>query len=191
MSFGLTATLVSIVTILLGLAATRDLELRPFRWLKIALTLPIVLYLTFVFRNELERVTGYFAIFSFAILAVIWKSSMAHFGSLAVGRLIYGDMTRPTGIQADFSGPKALRKHGDLAEAIALAQQELEKEPHSYEGLLLLADLYLEADEQPRALKTMEKLLGNADLTKEQRDLVQARKEKIEEWELLARLNQR
>jgi hypothetical protein len=189
MNFGVIAVLVSIGTVLAGIAATHPHELRPHRWLKIVLSLPIVLLITSEFY-QLSQIGGYFAIWGFAILAFIWKSPMAHLGSLCVHRLIYGDMNRPTGVQPDFFGPKALRKHGDIKEAIHLCEQELAKEPLSYEGLLLLSELLLEDGKPERALKALESL-GNAPLSDAQRKEVCARRDRIEQKRLVAELNAR
>ena len=188
MKFGLIAVLVCIGTVLVGIAATHPHELRPHRWLKIILSLPIVVLIASEFY-QLSQIGGYFAVFGFAILAFIWKSPLAHLGMLGVHRLIYGDMNRHTGVQPDFFGPKALRKHGDIKEAIQLTERELEKDPLNYEGLLLLSELYQEGHHSGQALRPLTKLLNEAKLSREQREAVQSRQQRIEELRLVAELN--
>jgi len=188
MSFGPTAVIVCLATIVAGLGATHPEELRPHRWLKIVLSLPIMVLITAQFY-QLDQIGGYFAIWGFAILAFIWKSPLAHFGSLCVHRLIYGNMNQPTGVQPDFFGPKALRKHGDIKEALGLCKQELDKDPLNYEGLLLLSELCLESCDSVAALAPLKKLLNHGSLSSEQREAVRARQETIQESILVAELN--
>lgn len=190
MSFGASAVIACLVTIAAGLAATHPHELRDFRWLKIALSLPIVVLVVSVFQ-DLGPVRGYFAMFGLGILGFIWKTPIAHFFSFVFMRLIVGDWHRPTGVRAEFGGPKALLKHGDLPDALKLALQELDKEPLSYEGLLLLADIHEAMEQPPKAMAALQQLLNKPGLSADQRSMVSARIQKMEERRLIAALNER
>ena len=190
MSFGAIAVIVCLVTVLAGIAATHPLELREHRWLKIALSLPLVVLIAATF-HELAPVRGYFAMFSIGILGFIWKSPMAHLCSGGFLRLITGNMNQTSGIRAELAGPKALLKHGDLTDALAVTLRELEKDPLNYEGLLLLADTHEALDQPGPAARALEKLLRRPGLTADQRKMVRSRREKIEERQLVTTLNRR
>jgi hypothetical protein len=190
MSFGAVAVVVCVVTVLLGILATHPLELREHRWLKIALSLPIVVLIASVF-DQITVVGGYFAMFGIGVLGFIWKSPIAHLYAAGFCRLIYGDMNRNTGIRPNFHGPKALRSHGDLDDAIALTLAELEKDPHNYEGLLLLSELYEQSQGDRAAIPPLHSLLQKARLTNEQRAFIRARIEKLNERLIVAELNAR
>lgn len=168
-------------TVGLGLAATYPLELRRNRWWRIIFSIPVVVLIASVFY-ELS-ILGYFALWGFAILGFIWMGPMAHFGSVVLQRLLYGDFQRMSGVVADFGGAKALRKHGDLEDALRHTLAELEKEPSHYEGLLLLIGLYHDQREGAKALEAVQRLFGHAQLTQEQRRFVwQLRKELAQEY---------
>ncbi|HTG44490.1 MAG TPA: hypothetical protein VK633_08155 [Verrucomicrobiae bacterium] len=175
---------------ILGLAITHPEELRSFRWLKIALSFPIVLLLVSVFR-ELNVLSGFFGLWGIPLLALIWKSPFAHFASLCVGRLITGDLNQPTGIQANFAGAKALRQHRDLQEALHHTRAELEKDPFNYEGLLLLSEIQEELSSLDQSIHPLGKLLTKPGLTAEQRNHVLKRKGLLEERILVEELNAR
>src|SRR5688500_13810505 len=142
MSFGAIAIIACLVTTVLGIAATHPHELREHRWLKIILSFPPVLIISSA-GYATSAANAYFAAFSFAILAFIWKSPLAHFFSLVFMRMLTGDLNRPTGIRAEFGAAKSLHKHGDIDDAFLHTRRELEKDPFSYEGLLLLAQLHI------------------------------------------------
>lgn len=190
MSFEAAAFIACLVTIAAGLAATHPEELRPFRWLKIALSLPIVVLVVSVF-HELGPIRGYFAMFGIGVLGFIWKSPIAHFLSFGFTRLIVGDWQRPTGVRCELAGPRALFKRGDLPDALRLLLQELDKDPFNYEGLLLLADLHEAMDRPTEAAKPLEKLLNKPGLSADQTSMVSARLRTIQDRLLVAALNQR
>jgi hypothetical protein len=188
MSFAAAATIACLVTIVAGIAATHHLELREHRWLKIALSLPLVVLITSVF-HQLHAVSGYFAMWSIGILAFIWKSPIAHFFTFGFTKLIHGNPNQASGIRAEIAGPRALFKHGDLEEALRLTLQELEKEEFNYDGLLLLADIHEAMNQPAKATEALTKLLRRRGLTANQRKMIRARTAKIEEKILIATLN--
>ena len=190
MSFAAAATLACFATVAAGLAATQHHELRAFRWLKIAVSLPLVVLIASVF-DEMSGAGGWFALWPVALLGFIWKSPLAHLASAGVSRLIYGDLNRSTGIRAEFGGPKALLQHGDLEDALRVTLQELEKEPRNYEGGLLLSEIHQAMDQPKLAAKALERLLGSGGLTADQKHTVSARLAGIEDRLLIAALNQR
>jgi hypothetical protein len=190
MSFGGTAVVVCLTTILLGIAATHPLELRNHRWLRIILSLPVVVLIGSVFF-ELSPIRGYFAMWFIAVLAFIWAGPLSHHASAGFVRLIHGDGGRNTGIIANFGAAKAFRKHGEIVEAIALTESELEKEPTSYEGLVLLSELLEGAHHYSLAIAPLEKLLIQAALTPQQRERISTRKQSLEDRILVEKLNAR
>jgi hypothetical protein len=187
---GATALMACLATIVAGLAVTQHPELRCHRWLKIALSIPIVLLIVSAFQ-ELGPVRGYFAMFGLGVLAFVWKGPMGHFLSFLFVRLLVGDWQRPTGVQVELGGVRALKKHREFSEALALLTQELDKDPLDHEGLLLLGEL-LEALQQPAAAaKALQKLLNKPGLSADQRSMVSARLRRVEERQLIGSLNQR
>ena len=180
MSFEATALVACLVVTGLGLAATHVEELRPFRWLKIVLSMPPVLAIASAI-HQLTEASGYFAAFCLGILGFIWKAPVAHFGSFIFMQLINGDFNRPSGIRAEFGAAKRLHFHGDLDDALRVTRQELEKDPFNYEGLLLLAQLYIDTDAPDRALQTIDLLVANTPLTAEQNEAVTATRKSLVE----------
>jgi tetratricopeptide (TPR) repeat protein len=106
-------------------------------------------------------------------------------------RLIVGDWHRPTGVRVELGGARALKKHGEFAEALLLLKQELEKDPLDREGLLLLAELHDALQQPVEAMKALQKLLNNPGLSADQIGMVSERIRRIEERQLIASLNQR
>ena len=186
MTYWATATVGCLLTVGLGLAATHPEEAREGRWWKIVLSLPPVLVIASAL-HELSGINGYFAAFSFGILGFIWKSPIAHYGSLAFLRLLNGDMNRPTGIRAEFGAARRLHLHGDLDDALKHTRQELEKEPYHYEGLLLLAQIYIDLDKPDRALATLDTLLAHTPLTAAQHQAVTSTRQSLQSSLALAK----
>jgi hypothetical protein len=186
MSFWVTAAIACGVTLGLGLAVTQQEEVREGRWWKVGFSMPPVLVIASAL-HEMNAINAYFGAFSFGILGFIWKSPIAHYGSIAFMRMLNGDMNRPTGIRAEFGAAKAFHKHGELDEALAHTKRELEKEPYSYEGLLLLAQLYVDLDQPEKALKTLDTLLEHTPLTAEQRTAVTETRRSLEKSLVMAK----
>lgn len=175
--------------IVAGLALTQPEELRRDRWLKILLSIPVVIIITAGFYH-LSAITGIFALFFTAVFAFIWKSPFAHFLAIGVSKIIFEGNSR-TGIHADIPGARALARHGDLDQAIAHLEAELEKEPFHYEGLLLLADGYKQRRQPERARKALLKLLKSPDLNADQQMLVEKELASLQNFVLLNQLNSR
>lgn len=187
MSFEATALIACLVTIALGTLATQPEELREYRWLKVAASMPLVLIISWA-STDLNRVNACVAAFSFGALGFIWKAPIAHAGSLLFVRLLHGDMNRTTtGFRAEFGAAKALRKHGDLDDAMRHTRAELEKDPFNYEGLLLLAQLQIDLDQPDRALQTVDLILEKTPLTEDQRRVIVATRKTIEDSLLIAK----
>ena len=186
MNFGAIAFIGCLVTIILGIAATHPEELREHRWLKLLLSMPPVLVIASAL-SELGPINGFFSAFGIALLAFIWKSPLAHFFSLAFMRLLNGDMNRPTGIRAELGAARSLHKHGELDEALRQTKLELDKEPYHYEGLLLLAQIYIDMDKPERASKTLDLILARTPLTDEQRAMIRATRQQVDESVLASR----
>ena len=180
MSAGATALIACLVVAGLGIAATHLEELRPFRWLKIILSMPPTLMIA-ASLHDISSINPFLSAFSFGILALIWKTPIAHFGSFLFMRLINADFNRPSGMRAESGAAKRLHEHGDLDDALRLTREELEKDPYNYEGLLLLAQLYIDTDVPERALQTIDLLLANTPLTADQKAAVTATRKSLVE----------
>ena len=187
MSFWATGLIACVVVVVIGYFATQPEELRDHRRLKIALSIPPVLMITWA-AVELNHANAYFGAFSFAILGFIWKSPIAYAGSLLFVKLLQGDVNRvTTGIRAEFGAAKALHKHGDLEDALRQTKAELEKDPFNYEGLLLLAQIYIDLDQPERALKTVDLILERSILTENQREVIARTRQAVEQSMLVSR----
>jgi len=191
MSFRTTAALACGVTVIAGFLATHPEDLRRHRWLRITVSLPIVVLIASIFY-QLDQVRGYFGLWGMGALGLIWAGPMAYAASWLVHQLIFGDQNRGTsGVRASFAGARALRLHRNLGDAIRLTEAELEKEPESYEGLMLLAELCEETGEHLRAAQALDRLLRNKDLSGEQWRCAFDRREAVGEMLLLQELNMR
>jgi len=183
-----TSTAVAACALMAGVGAmvTQPEELRPFRWLKVFLSFPLVLLFVSAFYDSTVT-SGIFSIFGFAILAFIWKTPMAYFGGFCVSHLIFGGNWK-TGIHADIAGAKALARHGDLDAAIQYLEAELEKEPANYEGVLLLSDGYAQKHQLARSCGLLQKLCNSETLTPEQKIMVEQRKTDLENRMLIEQI---
>lgn len=187
MTFWSASALACLATVVTGAALTHPLELRQYRWVRIVLSLPIVVLVTSIFWR-MGIVNGYFGVMGIAVLAFIWRSPVTHYVSVGAAQLIFGTPNAGGGIRADFGGARALLRHGDVEDAIGQLNRELRKEPLSYEGLVLLTQCYVEKNDLRRALETVNKSLEKSPLTDEQREVVRAHKGQIEEKIALSRL---
>jgi hypothetical protein len=186
MSYWATALIACLVTAAGGLALTYPEELRGGRWLKVVFSMPPVLVIASAL-HQLNHANAYLSAFSFGVLGFIWKSPIAHYGSLAFIRMLHGDLNRPTGIRAEFGAAKALHKHGELDDALLHTKRELEKDPQNYEGLLLLAQIHIDLEKPERALETIDRLLADTPLTEEQRIAVSTTRQSLEDSLALAK----
>lgn len=190
MSYEATAVVACLATLLIGLALTHPEELRPFRHLKIVLSIIPVLLITSLFYH-MDRQSGYFALWSVGFLAIVWKTPLAHYAALGVERLITGDMNRPTGFDADVPGARALYLDGDLEDAIRYLNAELKKEPFHFEGLLLLSEMLEKSHGAKEGIGPLQKLLSGAVLSAEQKAIASDRLRVLEERAIVAELNSR
>ena len=179
MTFWSASALACLATVVTGAALTQPLELREYRWVRIAVSLPIVVLVTSVFWR-MGLVNGYFGLVGIAVLAFIWRSPVTHYASVGIAQMIFGTPNAGGKIRADFGKAKALLRHGEVDEAIGQLNGELQKDPLSYEGLLLLTHCYMEKNDLKRALETVNKSLEKSQLSDEQREVVRTIKEEIE-----------
>jgi hypothetical protein len=191
MTFPATAIVVSSVVSALGFWATHPEELRQGRFLRILVSLPILLFVTGGFYGQLGFQKGAAAVFALAILAFLWSGVLAYYTAGGVGRVVFGNPNARTGVRADFGIPRAFERRGEFDEAIQHTVYELEKEPMSYEGLCLLSSLYEQVSEMDRSLAAMETLLKSAQLTPEQTRVAQARAEQLRDKILIESINAR
>jgi hypothetical protein len=73
--------------------------------------------------------------------------------------------TRTSGYLPDFRAAKIAARDGDLAHAILLAEEQLEKEPKQYEGLMFLGSLYADAGHVQKAIAMMNRIMTNPQTT--------------------------
>jgi hypothetical protein len=69
--------------------------------------------------------------------------------------------TRNSGFLPDFRAAKVFARDGELAHAIVLAEEQLEKDPKQYEGLMFVASLYADAGHVQKAIAMMNRIITN------------------------------
>ena len=77
--------------------------------------------------------------------------------------------TRTSGFLPDYRAAKIAARDGDLAHAIILAEEQLEKDSKQYEGLMLLGSFYADADQIQKAIAMMNRIITNPSATGKQK----------------------
>ncbi|MSU56864.1 MAG: tetratricopeptide repeat protein [Pedosphaera sp.] len=88
--------------------------------------------------------------------------------------------TRTSGFLADYRTAKIAARDGDLPQAIKFAEEQLEKKPKQYEGLMLLASLYADAGHVEKAITMMNRILTNPGATGKQKQTALHEKDNYE-----------
>lgn len=179
------------VTFVIGVLLTQALELREGRWFRIAISLPFTCMVGQAISTPNDTIGGIGAILSLAAIAFLWKDVFAHYIADAVVQSMVGFSKAARGVQMDLQYVKSAQRFGEYERAIELLVEELEKEPYSYEGLLLLSGLNEELKNWAGASAPLGLLLEKGELTGEQREHIVQRKKKLEDTLLVEQLNAR
>jgi tetratricopeptide (TPR) repeat protein len=116
-----------------------------------------------------------------AIIILVVASCIIWFIAKGISAFFFADGHADAGLRAEFRYARSAKREGDLKEAIRLAQQELEKDPKNYEGLLLLAAIYEEMKIPDQAMLQLNAALSHPDVTDAQREFAQAEKDRLEQ----------
>ena len=164
---------VTLVALLVFLGVSQPLEVRSGRWWRIAISLAIVWSISGMFRQGPgPHLIG--AIVLLPVLAFVWMGNLAYFSSkwIVDSLLGFGVSKRSLGgFRPDFRVARSLGRDGRLDEAIQLTQDELTKDPHNFEGLLLLATLYHEKGLFDQAMDQLAIIARNPAATVDQKKI--------------------
>lgn len=150
---------------LLMLGLSHPEELRRGRWVRMALSLPVLLLIQRMFALGLMI----FCIGGVVVFTLIWLNHFTWFGAQAFHRLIHGGPAKGGGsFVPDYRGARSRVEDGDYEQAIEYAQFELAKEPGNFEGLWLLAAIYQEMKKPKEALAQIDLILACPTSTPEQ-----------------------
>jgi tetratricopeptide (TPR) repeat protein len=163
---------------------TQPIDLRPGRWVRIALSM---LPVTFVGQiligaglpgtqiGGMALIIWLFA--NIGVLALLWSGPIASFAAHGVIRLLDPEFHEARLTRADFSSAMKHRNEGEINDALAATRKELEKDPSNYEGLILLAQLYEDLNMPAEALKQVDIILANPNATDAQKEVARAERE--------------
>jgi hypothetical protein len=181
------------LTLILGLAGaavvmlllSRPPELRRWRAVKMWVSLPMLAVAGVIMAinagdpaSAIGQV-GFYAFF-IGIPAIMWAPEMAWHSSRLLSTLLHGDGRAGGGFRPEYHLARHYLKEGDLAEALRHCQEELDKEPNDFEGLLLLAQIWLDRKRPPEAIKALERIIASPLATDEQRATAIAEKQRLE-----------
>jgi hypothetical protein len=181
----------ALLTVFLGLLFTHSVELREGRVKRILYTLPFACWIgnALVLPNAVVR--GIYTFFWLFWIVFLWRDVFAHFLADFLVQGVMGFSKGARGVQMDLQYVKSARRFGEFERALKLLGEELEKEPYSYEALLLQASLNTELKRWKAAGASLEQLLEKSQLTNEQREYVKLEKKRLEEAVLVEQLNAR
>lgn len=159
--------------ILLMLALSQPEELRRGRWVKMTLSMPVLIFLGWLLGfqpgNEataIGNVTFYAG--GVVVFGLIWMRNFTWFGAQAFLRLTHGSGRAGGGFVPDYRAARARVDDGDYDQAIEYVKHELAKEPGNFEGLWLLAAIYQEQKKIPEAVQQLDLILACPTSTPEQ-----------------------
>lgn len=112
---------------------------------------------------------------SFITIGLMWTPLLLEWmgNTISMAGSRHADYGVPEG-PPDFCEARTAFNDGREKEAVALIYRQLEKHPHSYEGRMLLATHYLERKRPKKAVKELEWLKNQPDLTEAQAAAVAA-----------------
>lgn len=140
--------------IVLMFALSHPGELRRGRWLKMAVSLPVLTALGWLFD---QASAGLMMPMAACVIAfgLIWMKNFTWFGGQAFLRLTLGSGKAGGGFVPDYRGARSRVEDGDYEQAIEYVKFELAKEPGNFEGLWLLAAIYQEQKKIPEAMQQL------------------------------------
>jgi len=131
-------------------ALGRAIKSRFDRWFRLTISLPLLL---------LAMQPTFVAPFFIAALAYLWAGRIARLLAGSVTSFIYGHGSQSAGHIPNYKYAREKALDGEHEEAIKLCRWELDKQPDNYEGLILLATIYMETQRPNLALEQVELIL--------------------------------
>lgn len=159
--------------IVLMLALSHPDELRRGRWLKMALSMPVLLFLAWMLGFQPDNRAAAIGNATFygggvVVFGLIWMKNFTWFGGQAFLRLTHGSGKAGGGFVPDYRAARARVDDGDYDQAIEYAKFELAKEPGNFEGLWLLAAIHQELKQIKEASQQLDLILACPTSTPEQ-----------------------
>ena len=157
---------------------TETPEVSAGRGVKISVSLPIVWFIAATVSKPIDLGSSLTAITLALALVFLWRGNVAHLIGHRVARFFYGDGSQSAGHTPEYKFAREKALAGEFEEAIKLCHWELSKQPDNYEGLLLLATIYMERKQPKLALEQIELILKTPHLSDpQQREAMQAKSE--------------
>ncbi len=171
--------------VVLMVALSQPEELRRGRWLKMALSLPLLLFLAWLLNysptgqgDAIGNVTFYAG--GVVTFTLIWMRNFTWFGGQAFLRLTHGSAGQGGGGWVpDYRAARSHVKDGDYEQAIECVQFELAKEPGNFEGRWLLAAIYQELKQPKEAMQQVNAILACPTSTPEQLTTARAAQQQL------------
>lgn len=131
---------IAIAGLAVMLLLSHHVELRPGRYSKIALSIPLLLAETAIVRLPREDMRPLIipAVVILMLLILIWRSNAAFLIACAIMGALNGSTTKLTGFAPDYSYVRRAVKRRDFSGALELIEPEIDKDPAHYEGVCLL-----------------------------------------------------
>lgn len=136
--------------IVLMFALSHPEELRRGRWLKMAISMPVLGFLALMLGFQATNEFGAFGNVTLyaggvIVFGLIWMRNFTWVGAQTFHLLIHGGPNRGGGgFVPDYRGARSRVEEADYEMAIQCVKFELAKEPGNFEGLWLLAAIYQE-----------------------------------------------
>jgi hypothetical protein len=172
-----------VAVVLIGVAGliwlTNPPELRRFRYVRIALSVPLLYVIGAVGSQRLvwgmtEGISffeGLAIVASVVGLAIIWAGGGAWLAARTVSGLMETEPTKLTGPYPEFRFARNCLRDGDLEGALAEAKRELKKDGANFEGLMLLSDIYQDLNSPSKAIAALGVILKSEKATDDQKKL--------------------
>jgi hypothetical protein len=172
----------------LMLLASRHVELRPTRWIKIAISTPVILYMASRLRLSNAEIGESMrsVVLCFLFLIFVWRGNISFLLAVAFTDYLTGRATRYTGARADYRFVASAMKENDHETALELLDAELEKDIYRFEGLQYLAQILAEREHLEAAITVLSFGKKNPDLMGAQGEVLE-----IEIGNLQSRLSAR
>ncbi len=160
--------------IVLMFAVSHPHELRKGRWVKMAISMPVLLFLGLMLDfqpDNRESAIGNVVFYAGGVIVfgLIWMRNFTWFGAQAFHRLIHGSPGQGGGgFVPDYRGARSRVEDGDYDQAIEYVKFELAKEPGNFEGLWLLAAIYQEQKKLKEAGQQLDLIITCRTSTPEQ-----------------------
>jgi tetratricopeptide (TPR) repeat protein len=160
-------------------------ELRPGRIWKMAVSLPMLAIGLGIMAAKatnafvaVGQVTFY--VFFIGIPILFWTPNLAWYAGRGLTTLLQGSGRGGGGFRPEFGLVRSHLEEGNLKEALKLLEEELDKDRHNFEGLLLLAQLQLDRKQPRKAIAALQTIIDGPDTTEEQRALAVSEKKRLE-----------